>query len=59
VLPLLLILPELVVVGIFFVFPAIRAVADSLTASNAFGLASRFVGLANFRHLLSDSAYLH
>jgi sn-glycerol 3-phosphate transport system permease protein len=58
-LPLLLILPELVVVGIFFIFPAVRAIADSVTASNAFGLASRFVGLANFRHLLSDGAYLH
>ncbi|MCK4176015.1 carbohydrate ABC transporter permease [Aciditerrimonas ferrireducens] len=58
-LPLALILPELVVVGLFFLYPAARVVEDSVTASNAFGLSSRFVGLANFRALFSGGDELH
>ncbi len=54
-LPLLLILPELVVVGLFFIWPSMRALAEAFQESNAFGLGSRFAGLANFRSTLNHT----
>ena len=53
ILPVALMLPELAVVGIFFLWPSAEGVLESLRESNAFGLGSRFSGLANFRAALS------
>lgn len=56
-LPFALMIPELAVVAIFFLWPSAQAIAESLRQSNAFGLGARFAGLANFRAALS-SGYL-
>jgi len=52
-LPFVLMLPELAVVGVFFLWPSVEGALESLRESNAFGLGSRFAGLANFRAALS------
>lgn len=56
-LPALLMVPELVVVGVFFIWPSIRAVTEAFKQTNAFGLGSRFAGLANF-HAALNQTYL-
>jgi sn-glycerol 3-phosphate transport system permease protein len=57
VLPVALVLPQLVVTVIFFLLPAAEAIYSSLTATDAFGLHTRFVGLSNFRALFTDGLY--
>lgn len=47
-LPWLFLIPQLAVVGIFFLWPTAVAFKGAFTASNAFGLDSRFVGFENF-----------
>jgi sn-glycerol 3-phosphate transport system permease protein len=47
-LPLALILPEVVIVAVFFLWPSAEAVAEAFRQSDAFGLGARFSGLANF-----------
>lgn len=56
--PYLLLLPQVAVTLVFFVWPAGEALVSSLFAQDAFGLGSSFVGLANFAALLRDPAYL-
>jgi sn-glycerol 3-phosphate transport system permease protein len=56
-LPFLLLLPELVIVGVFFIWPSVKAVAEAFKQTNAFGLGSRFAGLANF-HAALNGTYL-
>ncbi|MFG1300231.1 sn-glycerol-3-phosphate ABC transporter permease UgpA [Xanthobacter sp. V3C-3] len=58
VLPYLLLLPQVAVTLVFFVWPAGEALVSSLFAQDAFGLGSTFVGLANFEALARDPAYL-
>jgi sn-glycerol 3-phosphate transport system permease protein len=53
--PVLLLLPELVVVGVFFIWPSIVAFIEAFRESNAFGLGSRFAGLANFHSALTHT----
>ncbi len=57
-LPYLLVAPQLLVTIVFFVWPAGMAVWQALERSDAFGLSSHFVGLANFEDLFRDSYYL-
>lgn len=57
-LPYLLVLPQLLVVGVFFLWPTARAVAESFEQSNAFGLGARFSGLQNFVDAIANGAYL-
>ena len=57
ILPFVLMLPELAIVGVFFLWPSFTAIEESVQESNAFGLGARFAGLANFRAALS-SGYL-
>jgi sn-glycerol 3-phosphate transport system permease protein len=57
-LPLLLLLPQLVITFVFFLWPASQAIYQSVLLEDAFGLSSRFVGLANFKALLASSDYL-
>ncbi len=57
-LPWALLAPQLVIVGVFFFWPAGQALVQSLQEQDAFGLSVNWVGLDNFKTLLSDSAYL-
>lgn len=58
-LPYLFMLPQLVLVGIFFFWPAAVALYQSLLRTDPFGLRVRFVGLANFQALFADPHYYH
>ncbi len=57
-LPYLLVLPQMVVVFIFFFWPAAQAIWQSLFLQDAFGLSMIFVGVENYGKLLRDPAYL-
>ena len=59
VLPYALLLPQLVIVGIFFYWPASQALYQSFLREDPFGLSTQFVGLRNFRNVLSDPNYLN
>ena len=56
--PLLLLVPQLAVTFVFFVWPAARSLLSSLYAQDAFGLSETFVGLDNFARVLADPDYL-
>jgi sn-glycerol 3-phosphate transport system permease protein len=58
-LPLLLLAPQLVVTLVFFIWPASRALWQSLLQEDPFGLRTSFVWLDNFARVLSDPGYLH
>ena len=58
-LPWLLIAPQLAITLVFFYWPAAQAFRQSLLKEDAFGLKTAFVGLANFRKVLADPAYLN
>ncbi len=57
-LPYLLLLPQLAITVVFFIWPAGEALWYSVQSVDPFGLSSEFVGLDNFGQLLSDSYYL-
>jgi sn-glycerol 3-phosphate transport system permease protein len=57
-LPWLLVLPQLVIVMLFFFWPAGQALYQSLLLEDAFGASREFVGLDNFKSLFADSTYL-
>ncbi|MCX7241681.1 MAG: sn-glycerol-3-phosphate ABC transporter permease UgpA [Burkholderiales bacterium] len=57
-LPWLLMAPQVAVIAVFFFWPAAQALVQSLQEQDAFGLNVNWVGLDNFKTLLSDSAYL-
>jgi sn-glycerol 3-phosphate transport system permease protein len=57
-LPWLLLLPQLVITGVFFFWPAGQAIYGSFLREDAFGLSREFVGLENFRDVLADPNYL-
>jgi sn-glycerol 3-phosphate transport system permease protein len=56
-LPYLLIGPEVVLVLLFFIFPATQALLQSLYREDAFGITRVFIGLDNFRRALSEPLY--
>ena len=58
-LPWLLLLPQLLIIGIFFFWPAAQAVLQSFQVEDAFGMSTEWVGLENFRNLLGDPSYLN
>ena len=58
-LPWLLLAPQLAITLIFFYWPAAQAFRQSMLREDAFGLKTTFVGLANFRKVLGDPAYLN
>ena len=58
-LPYLLVAPQLAISLVFFYWPAIQALNQSVRREDPFGLSSRFVGLANFTRVLADPAYLN
>ena len=57
VLPVLLVLPQLLLTAVFFLWPAGQAVWSSTTRQDAFGLRSVFVGTENFTDLFTDPLY--
>ncbi|KFB09332.1 sn-glycerol-3-phosphate ABC transporter permease UgpA [Nitratireductor basaltis] len=57
VLPLALVFPQVLITAVFFFWPAGQAIWQSLFIPDPFGLSSQFVGLDNFRYLLSDPYY--
>lgn len=57
-LPWLLLAPQLIVISVFFFWPAAQALLQSFQLQDAFGLSKEWVGLENFRHLYNDEAYL-
>jgi len=58
-LPWVLLMPQLVIIGVFFFWPASQAVLQSLQMQDAFGMSTEWVGLENFRNLLDDPTYLN
>lgn len=57
--PYLLLAPQLAVTLVFFVWPALQALRQSVLVEDAFGLSTRFVWFDNFAKLLHDPNYLH
>ncbi len=55
--PLLLVAPQLLLTLVFFYWPAAEGLWQSLTRTDAFGIHTRFVGLANFAALFADPRY--
>ncbi|MGP9822037.1 sn-glycerol-3-phosphate ABC transporter permease UgpA [Salinarimonas sp. NSM] len=58
-LPLALLLPQLAITAVFFLWPAGQALYQSVLRQDPFGLRTTFVGLANFERLFSDPLYLN
>jgi sn-glycerol 3-phosphate transport system permease protein len=57
-LPWLLMAPQLIVIVVFFFWPAAQAVLQSFQVQDAFGLSTEWVGLQNFKQLWNDPSYL-
>ena len=58
-LPWALVAPQLLIVLVFFFWPASQAVYQSVLTEDAFGTSSEFVGWLNFSRLWADDAYLN
>ena len=56
-LPALLLVPQLLIVLIFFYWPSVQAIYSSFFLEDAFGQGAEFVGLENFERLFADSDY--
>jgi sn-glycerol 3-phosphate transport system permease protein len=57
-LPWVLLAPQVVVIAVFFFWPAAQALVQSLQQQDAFGTSIEWVGLENFRRLWADDSYL-
>ena len=57
-LPALLVSPQLIISFLFFFYPSGQAIWNSFFLPDPFGLKTEYVGLDNFRFLLSDPYYL-
>lgn len=57
-LPYFLLAPQLAITAVFFLWPAGKALQQSVLREDPFGLKSQFVGLANFWRVLDDPLYL-
>ena len=57
-LPWVLLAPQLVVVGVFFFWPAVQALIQSVQQQDAFGSSMTWVGWENFQTLWRDPTYL-
>lgn len=56
-LPLLFIVPQMLVIGFFFIYPAIQAISGAMFIEDPFGLSSEFVWFDNFTELFKDPTY--
>jgi sn-glycerol 3-phosphate transport system permease protein len=57
-LPWVLMAPQVLVIALFFFWPAVQALLQSVQQSDAFGTSVEWVGLENFRNLWNDETYL-
>ncbi|MDO9033165.1 MULTISPECIES: sn-glycerol-3-phosphate ABC transporter permease UgpA [Hydrogenophaga] len=57
-LPWALLAPQVIVILVFFFWPAAQALLQSFQQSDAFGISTEWVGLQNFENLLKDDTYL-
>src|SRR5947208_1066368 len=57
-LPWVLIAPQVLIIVVFFFWPAVQALLQSVQQSDAFGTSVEWVGLENFRNLWKDETYL-
>ncbi|MBT2300621.1 sn-glycerol-3-phosphate ABC transporter permease UgpA [Variovorax paradoxus] len=57
-LPWALLAPQLIVITVFFFWPASQALMQSLQVQDAFGSSTEWVGLQNFRQLFDDPGYV-
>src|SRR3546814_9337471 len=57
-LPYLLVLPQLAITAVFFLWPASQALYQSLLIQNPFGFTTEFVWFENFVFLFSVTFYL-
>ncbi|QDY99805.1 ABC transporter permease subunit [Nitratireductor mangrovi] len=55
--PYIFLLPQIAIVAVFFYLPAGEAVRSSFYLEDPFGFSSSFVGLDNYRDVLSNSEY--
>lgn len=53
----LFVLPVLAGVAVFYLYPILKNFYSSFTQPNVFGTSSKFVGLANYEKLATDSAF--
>ena len=51
-------MPQLVVISVFFFWPAAQALLQSFQVQDAFGLSTQWVGMENFKNLFNDPSYL-
>nr|WP_246573880.1 sn-glycerol-3-phosphate ABC transporter permease UgpA [Chelatococcus asaccharovorans] len=56
--PYLLLVPQIAITLVFFYWPASQALRQSTLREDPFGLVTTFVGLGNFRQVLSDPDYI-
>ena len=59
ILPYFLVAPQIAITVVFFFWPASQAIYQSLLREDAFGLKTTFVGLGNFRTVLTDPSYIN
>jgi sn-glycerol 3-phosphate transport system permease protein len=59
ILPYLLVAPQIIITLVFFIWPAVMALYQSVLQEDPFGLSSVFVGLENFKYIFTDSIYLN
>ena len=57
-LPYLLLLPQLAVTLVFFIWPALQALKSSFEREDPFGFSTTFVWFENYRRLFMDPSYL-
>ncbi|MCC0043891.1 MAG: ABC transporter permease subunit [Brucellaceae bacterium] len=57
VMPYLFLLPQILIVAVFFYLPAGEAVRSSFYLEDPFGFGSTFVGLDNYRDVLGNAEY--
>jgi sn-glycerol 3-phosphate transport system permease protein len=57
-LPVALVLPQLALTVVFFLWPAGQAIWSSATRTDPFGIHTRFVGVENFADLFIDPLYI-
>lgn len=57
-LPILLLLPQLIIIAVFFYWPAGYAVQSSFYLQDPFGFGATFVGFDNYRDLFGNAEYI-
>jgi sn-glycerol 3-phosphate transport system permease protein len=57
--PYLFITPQMVIIGIFFIWPALQAGYLSFMLEDPWGMSREFVGLENYQYLFNSSEYLY